>query len=703
MKVRIRGTYCWLGHAWFSLLLLSLNAVYRCPCLQETSSVALILWQGISTGVLIAVLSFSMWLNLTHGVIHGLWRVMLPVALVVSLSALYTGGWVVLYTSGVTASQGMYSSAWLRLQTCFLMLAAIINREHFKHLARSPVALSFILTFSAAATAYVQINILAVIFNRSGDGMRIVIRLFFLPLVVEACSAVLRIASRLMLRGGVPGVLRGFVLLPVALFNAFVGRHFSTGLNSALLSYILSFAVATLEITMRYSAPLRDKIILRVARRLQRTPCFHHCAALKALCRARHCAAASSSPESSTGDSDKWGDLPPATQHARVARAHFAFMTLDTVAEDIGMLTLIPIAILFRQPTRIGGPPLPVGDVLLRVGFQWLLELWTDVGPFVMYATCHMWLAWRGDQLYTGLTRSVAKAVVGAPPRGQATPYNIDDFATAQANSETHSPTNGETHNVLALSSSSSTTPPAASPKRVVRKGGSGVGEGPPQMSVATPPTPMLDDSHSHEPLAHSPLHLNGGKAPNGLRPPQADEGSLTPPRDDVFAIKPEQGKPQGPDSATQSPPGDTSVCCGAPPPSWRRCFCQLALPCIVHRDVGTAVAQMRDAHAPLLADDGDILWQRLPWRSVRRAMAPGAAESDWGWLHWFTFQNELLAARMSASWQRRQRGWNIWMLLMACTLLGYTLRTTLGPQYVCPFPDSTGAWYWDVCSDVRD
>ena len=138
---------------------------------------------------------------------------------------------------------------------------------------------------------------------------------------------------------------------------------------------------------------------------------------------------------------------------------------------------------------------------------------------------------------------------------------------------------------------------------------------------------------------------------------------------------------------------GGARVCCQR---RWREAF-----PCTVQRDLPAALARVRAARAPLLADDADVLWQRLPWTAVRAAMSPGAGSGEWGWLHWFVFQNELLAARMSASWQRRQRGWSVWVMLSACGLLGFALRSTLDPKLMCPFPDREGVWYWDACSDV--
>ena len=125
----------------------------------------------------------------------------------------------------------------------------------------------------------------------------------------------------------------------------------------------------------------------------------------------------------------------------------------------------------------------------------------------------------------------------------------------------------------------------------------------------------------------------------------------------------------------------------------------QSLLGCVVTRDDAAALAHIQAARAPLLADDDDILWQRLPWSMVREAMAPAALAGDWSWLHWFVYQNELLAARMSAAWRRRQHGWSVWVLLNAFLVSGLIIRTNLGTQQACPFPDVEGEWFWDACT----
>ncbi len=68
-------------------------------------------------------------------------------------------------------------------------------------------------------------------------------------------------------------------------------------------------------------------------------------------------------------------------REAQDIHSYFTMLTLDTMAEDIGILTSLPFALLMRLPPRVGGAPLTVGDILARIGGQYVLELLTDIAP----------------------------------------------------------------------------------------------------------------------------------------------------------------------------------------------------------------------------------------------------------------------------------------------------------------------------------
>ena len=594
---------------------------------------AYLVWQGLGTTAVGMLLALLVWWDATSGVVQNAWRVALPVAVTAVVNLAWMALWVVLHAQGLVVRSDGFLVSWLVLQLGVLAIVPCLWRDLLVAVSHKPIRFTFIFSVLALLNSFLLTEVLVGMYNRSSDGTRIVIRLLVLPLMVETLSAAMRFAARLLMHGDVPGATRGFILLPVATANALIGRFFSTGLNSAALSYALSFAVAALEVTIRYTAPMRDEWITRGARYAKTTVCASCCKPARKQARAV-------SGRTATEHVD-WDDLSPATQHARTTRAHYAFITLDTVSEDIGMLTLIPVAIFFRLPTRIGGQPLPLGDVLLRVGFQWLLELWTDVGPFVVYAACRTWLIWRGDTLYTGLTQGVMEQVVATQAEAEAV------------------------------------TDPSDPPKSKDAKDIS--------ISVASAPSVSIDDAVEHS-------------LPHTVCDPQASPVPLLPlagsDSDDALGRWSHSKHPVGVNAALLRP------MCGVFSDSSLWQSCRAAVPCTVQPHLASAIQQVKDARAPLLADDADVLWQRLPWRAVRRAMAPDVSGGDWSWLHWFTFQNELLAARMSASWQRRQRGWSVWVLVMSFFLLGFVIRTNLGTQQMCPFTDAEGAWFWDACSD---
>jgi len=196
---------------------------------------------------------------------------------------------------------------------------------------------------------------------------------------------------------------------------AFIRRFFTTGMNSLKLSIAVSLAVAALEVTMWWTMMQRNAALTALSRRS-----CDACPGCNSACSRAYrglvaCCPLKASPAAELlSHHRRWSDLTQAERDARDMRTSFAFIVGDTVAEDIGMLKLIPVTVFFRLPTRIGAQPLPLSDVLLRVGFQWLLELWTDTGPFVAYAAGRTLLSWRGDTLYCEVTREEVAAALSS-------------------------------------------------------------------------------------------------------------------------------------------------------------------------------------------------------------------------------------------------------------------------------------------------
>jgi len=627
-------------------------------CIQEPASLALVLWFGLGTASLMVALICSVWLDLSGGVIPRCCALSTPVAFAYFFNTGWIILWVLMHSAGVATAADGYVLPWFVLQLAVVPMLPWLAGKFFRIITPRPMLLSSSLAMVAVLLSFVLTTLITPVFNRAGDGVRILIRLVVLPVAFETAAFCTRFTAQTLLQGDVPGASRGFLLLPLALGNAFIGRYYSTGLNSATLSHALSFAVAVLEITMRYTIPVRDRYMQKCLRSV--TPR-----------RARRCFASGRIGQQAP-KYVAWDDLSPTKQHARTTRAHYAFTTIDTIAEDIAMLTLIPVAIFFRLPTRIGGQPLPLGDVLLRVGVQWLLELCTDIGPFLTYAASRAWLQWRGDALYTGLTHSVAQAAA------QEAAWEATDMEGTRTASPHNRCSKQKTQHPSIRSGQVQPAPLCAMVP----------------LTADNPGSLGLDNQDSGGMVAASLGTSVSGMSLDGMNACFAMPLSM---ETCSAGSRCHSEAAATPSSQRQGEPS----CPTAQAVAWQTGACRNACPCNMQSSLDSAMQQVRDARAPLLADDADVLWQRLPWGAVRRAMAPGVPKGEWSWLHWFTFRSELLAARMSASWQRRQRGWSIWVLAMACMLLGYSMRVTLNVEEMCPFADAHGKWYWDACSPL--
>ena len=535
---------------------------------------------------------------------------------------------------------GVYASALVGGVTW-----AVLARRHLHFVSFRPILLSLVHGSLAAIYVALALYVVLPVFLQSGDGVRVAVRLVVVPLMAEAIALLTRVPDHQLLDGNVPGASRGFMLVPISLVLSVVGRFCTTGMTSLGLTIALSLAVAALEVTMRWTVLQRDAALGKVLSWIRNT-CA--CQALRsglprlslpACCEpVRRCLRDEPSAEL-LAFRRRWGDLTPAEQHGKDMRANYAYIVGDTVAEDIGMLTLIPVAIFFRLPTRIGGQPLPLEDVLWRVAFQWVLELMTDAGPFLTYAVGRAWLAWRGDTLYRGVSRS--------------------DVAAALARTKSALPgliQPGSVHSLASGAVSKSVPSKAAVASRSPWAAGDDIDI---DDSCANP---LAGDAVSSPAASHSAAQAERG-----------ENGSVEAPCE--------------PQRVSQYTPL---------PFDWRRSL----LCCAVLKDDAAALAHIQAAQAPLLQDDADVLWQELPWSAVREAMMPGSQAREWGWQHWFVYRNELLAARIGAAWSRRPPGWNASVLLMAFLFGGMMLRGFLDTNVMCSFHDAAGKQYWDACID---
>ena len=628
------------------------------------------LWTGAGLAASASFFGAQLWVHMLNGAVPSVSRIILYILVPPASMLLWWLGAFTLHFHGLVPVDfygPFYLVAYTLALGCGLAFSLLTIR--FMHFVTyKPLVLPALHGVAGVAVIGIVVFGFIPLFNRSGDGMRVAIRLVIFPAVAEVMSIFVRYSDKVLLDGNVPGASRGFMVAPVSLTMAFIGRFFTTGMNSLGLTIALSLAVAPLEVTMRWTVLQRDKLADRlVAWGGTRCPWVRRCAgrveARVDACTVRVCSRPS---KELLAQRRRWSDLTPAERIGRDSRANYAFVVGDTVSEDIGMLTLIPVAIFFRLPTRIGGQPLPLGDVLLRVGFQWLLELWTDVGPFVTYAACRAWLAWRGDVLYRGVSRAqvAAALAVGDVPKHAA--------QSAEGGKKGGAILAPGVADMCVIDDS-------ANPLAVPARGDSaaaGGGEPSPMGSM----TPSLGASAG----ATTSSLPGGGEA---VTPTATAAASVQ----HLHAVH-EQHSGAGGGSCVRRyitvHPGETLG--GAVKAS--------LLCCTVPADDAAALAHIQAARAPLLADDADVLWQRLPWRAVRRAMAPDAAEGEWSWLHWFTYRNELLATRVATAWRRRQRGWGIAFIMLVYVLGTTVIRGYFNTRARCPIPDASGDWYWDAC-----
>ena len=180
---------------------------------------------------------FYVWLNLTGGVAPRPCAVVPPIAYALLFNTGWIVLWILMHSGGIATAADGYVLPWFALQMATVPLLPCLARRFLRVVTFRPVLFGNIMAVLAIINTFIISTILSGLFNRSGDGVRILIRLVALPLLMEGTAVGIRFATQRLLHGSVPGATRGFLLLPLVLANAFIGRFFSTGLNSQALSY----------------------------------------------------------------------------------------------------------------------------------------------------------------------------------------------------------------------------------------------------------------------------------------------------------------------------------------------------------------------------------------------------------------------------------------------------------------------------------
>ena len=464
------------------------------------------------------------------------------------------------------------------------LVSALISKPLLQGTMRFPIAFSVGTTLINIICGYVLLVVVIPAFAVAGEVGRITLRILALPLLNEVCSGAIRVLGYTWLSPSLPA---DWVLVPsstLVLFMAMAGRFLSTNMHTVSGTIAVSLLLAVVELGMRGTMPWRDAAYTRL------------------LCHPAFC-------------------RPPAATH-RARRAHLkawtGFMQLETVAEDVGILFSLAIALLLRVPPTPGAAPLTVSEVALRVAVQYAIELLTDIGFALAHYTLVTCCGVRygrvtAPQLQAALAPRPPKKRVGAlvpklvagpvlhsPPPRQVTlrsasdsidaPPLLDDSA-AQLTSEP-----SVSHSAVAVrpdrAATLSTTPLPPIWRGRMRAGSS--------FSAYSPsPTPPLGSALS-EPCALKPSPSPGGKGSSG--------GAHTP--RDV-----EHDAPSTPPPPTSETP-EPEPCCG----SWAGFWSCPAVPCVFSPDSPEVQAARRRiaalAHAEM-QQEMEAVWEPVSFTEL--------------------------------------------------------------------------------------
>lgn len=207
---------------------------------------------------------------------------------------------------------------------------------------------------TAVAAVLLVLEIITPIFLSVPLSVQVLLRLVVLPLTVELSLAGIRLSVRGTFTLATPRALMHVFLVQITVASALIMRVLGTNMDSTAASLGLALGTSVVEVLFRITMPYRDQAY----------------AWLLARCTCR----------------DK-GPRRSAQERRQDLHAYYSFLLLDTMSEDIGILTTLPLSLLYRLPARVGGQPIAPGDLVLRVAVQYALELMTDLGPSLVFCT----------------------------------------------------------------------------------------------------------------------------------------------------------------------------------------------------------------------------------------------------------------------------------------------------------------------------
>lgn len=295
-------------------------------------------------------------------------------------------------------------------------------------LIRGPVRLQLVVFFALVAFAFMVVSVIVPAFTAASPVFQAVLRVVIFTFGFELAIAAMRVSTKLSFSPLLPRDRLVAMAGQSVLVAGITGRFLTSSMDSTVGTIAVAFAISVTELTLRLTLPARDRAILAAldslcgccrARR-QARPLPEHLGqskepggpevaktapgepstmsapqALQGGSRTVPRPALLSVSDGATAGADPLVAKALAAAQRRTGReaqdihAYFSLLTLDTMAEDVGILTTLPFALLFRLPARIGGLPPSIGDVLIRVGMQYVLEILTDLGPAIMLWCVH--------------------------------------------------------------------------------------------------------------------------------------------------------------------------------------------------------------------------------------------------------------------------------------------------------------------------
>ena len=498
-------------------------------------------------------------------------------------------------------------------------------------------SLSQFFSLGAVLVGYLLIlRMVAPIFVRASLVTQVVLRLVVVPLCVELALGALRLATRLSF---LPALARSHVqvfLVQPVLAATIVGRLLGTNMDSTQETVGLAIGTSVIEILMRITIPYRDRLYEAAIRR---------------------CSCCCPASVSGTHDDDEY--TPTTAQRKQHQRrrliaaqdlhAYYTYLLLDTAGEDIGILLSLPLSLLFRLPSRIGGQPIPADELVLRVVIQYIIEFFTDIAPALIFL-------------------ALSVCAVGSRKHAEA---------AASVTSKLKPLETGETEGPVKL-------------ELELVEAGRGA-NAPGGLLLKLPKTESFSLSQQESDVAadpsvqHSSLSSVGRVGPS--QPPVLLDDSPTPTPTPLVvpAMTTLELEGLASNRASRRTMCETQCCV-------RLCPCCSS--CTLHphdEDVLEHRQKLIQSNAAFVKrlSQGQV-WIPLGMNGLRAAKG--------SWLEKLALTAEVAAVRLTAAWQERLDGWTVAFAMGTVSATILITRNFFTEDLRCALLDENGQWYFDFC-----